>query len=210
MILSIINNKGGVGKSTLCCNLAVSHANQNRKVILLDCDKQKTSTNWCIKRKNNDLIPPIPYRTITNDIRETVKPLSMEYQKILIDTMGHDDTGMRAAMIISDIVLIPVKCNQVDLEQLPSLQKLIDKAKELNKKLQAKVVINIAPTFKGEDVISAQSFIMNYTNFPMLETIIFNRRIWADCMILGQGIEETKPNNIKANLELNQLIGELE
>jgi chromosome partitioning protein len=209
MILSIINNKGGVGKSTLCVNLAVSYANQNHKVILLDCDKQKTSTNWCIKRKQNNLIPPIPYSTITSDIRETVKPLSKEYQTILIDTMGHDDTGMRAAMIVSDIVLIPVKCNQVDLEQLPSLQKLIDKAKELNKKLQAKVVINAAPTFKGEDVISAQSFIKSYTNFTMLETIIFNRRIWADCMILGQGIEETKPNNIKANLELNQLIGEL-
>ena len=54
-VLSVVNQKGGVGKSTIACNLAVCAAKDGIKTILIDCDPQGSSMNFRATRKDDDL-----------------------------------------------------------------------------------------------------------------------------------------------------------
>ena len=85
MIVLIGGEKGGAGKSTIACNLAVFLACQEKDILLLDADPQKTSSTWTYRRNliTEQNLPKINSAEKTGDIYNTVIDLSKRYKFII-------------------------------------------------------------------------------------------------------------------------------
>ena len=114
MIISFLNQKGGVGKSTLARATAVEFAKNKWDVIVADMDtSQRTISNWAEKRKTNGIKPSIE----TGVYREAKTALKMESacNLLIIDGAAYADTHTKEIALKSHLVVIPTGVTEDDL-----------------------------------------------------------------------------------------------
>jgi len=208
------STKGGVGKSTLCANVAVALAEQAYDCMIVDADQQASITGWWADRK-------IDYPDKTKiwciqkylEIDTTLEDLSTRYQHVLVDVPGRSSEELRSALSVADIVIIPVKPSKFDMDSFHQMNILISKARGINKKMQCYAVINLAPTNpKGTEIEEARSVIALYPDVTQLQQNIFDRKCYRDSIALGLSVLELpeKSNSIKlAQNEIRALVKEV-
>ncbi len=113
-IVSLVSQKGGVGKTTVAMNLAVLAESRGYTTVVFDLDPQASITKWKDKRGEPppDVVPAQQGR---------LKTLIGMAQKqgahlAIIDTAGSADAAALAAAEVADLVLIPARPNGLDLE----------------------------------------------------------------------------------------------
>src|SRR6056300_981576 len=203
-IITIAQQKGGSGKTTLAANLAVSFSlRHNLKTAILDADPQGSLGKWFIQResklKDKNLI-----KMKTSSlwgVQYESNSLKDKTDMIIIDTPPKIDADGRPAIQIADLILIPVSPSQVDFWATESI---IDLAQREKKKIL--VVINRANA-KSRLLNEAKQFIskmkVNQSN-----TIIGNRQIFISSMGLGlSAIEKQKSG--KGSTEISSLASEV-
>lgn len=87
MIIAVVNEKGGSGKTTLSVNLACKLAQEGDDVLLIDADPQRSSEAFINIRTNADL--PLLFNSVTklgDGLAREVKSLASKYDSIVIDT----------------------------------------------------------------------------------------------------------------------------
>jgi hypothetical protein len=107
-----------------------------------------------------------------------VRQLRSKYQRIVIDVGGRDTSSLRAALTVSDIVVVPVLPATFDVWSLDPLQELIQEAREINTELRAIVVLNAADPF-GKDNDEAATIIREKDGFDYFPHPIVRRRRFA-------------------------------
>lgn len=109
----VASSKGGAGKSTIATNLAAHFALDGKRTILIDADRQKSSTHWCEKRATL----PSAVLPIDGIRRGWDKSLPADAQRAVIDApagaMADDLAGF---LELADAVLVPVNPSMIDLE----------------------------------------------------------------------------------------------
>jgi chromosome partitioning protein len=112
MIISLLNQKGGVGKTTLAVNLARYFQLKGEKILLVDSDSQGSAFNWH-ERNDGELLDMVCLSKTT--IYKDVQPFIDSYDKIFIDGVPQINTMSIATIRCSDIVLIPVTPSPYDI-----------------------------------------------------------------------------------------------
>lgn len=209
MIILIGSQKGGCGKSTLATNIAAALAVAGKDVMLVDADKQGSSSNWFLDRSENEALPQVHSVQKYDDVRASVIDLNKRYEYVIIDAAGRDSVELRTAMIVANIIVMPVRPSQFDLDTVPRMQEIYRDAKLLNPELKFFSVITMGPT---NPVINesqeAQAFFVNYPEITLLKTIIRERKIYRDAISgIGKGVVEM--NNDKAKKEIEDLLNEV-
>ena len=117
MIVTIGGIKGGSGKTTVATNLACIAAGQGADVLLVDADNQETAFDFTNARKaDNPAAPSYTCVKLTGaSVRTEVLKMTKKYDHIIIDAGGRDTTSQRAALSVSNILLIPCKPRSFDL-----------------------------------------------------------------------------------------------
>ena len=129
MILLFGGQKGGTGKSTIATNLATVFSQSEYDVLLIDGNpEQGTSANWASRRENLEL-SQVTCIEKSGNIKKSVEALAEKYDVIIIDTGGQDSQELRTAILIADIIITPVRPSQSDIETLPKMEELVEKAK---------------------------------------------------------------------------------
>lgn len=207
MIIVIGSQKGGVGKSTLAINIASWLALKSKDVVLVDADVQATSARWASDRQEVNL-PVIHSLQKYGDIKNTLKDLDKRYDFVVVDVAGKDSKELRTGMLAADILIVPFRPSQMDLDTIVHLDGVIDNVKDFNDSLKVYAVLNLSPTNPSiTEVDDAKEYLTEYPNFHLLKTIIRERKVYRDTVSLGKGVMDVKHE--KANIEINDLMNEV-
>ncbi|MFT8258050.1 MAG: AAA family ATPase [Candidatus Symbiodolus clandestinus] len=209
MIITLGNTKGGVGKTTLVVNIAIARALEGRDVWLIDADRQgtaQTAISIRTEAKRTSDISCVQYADGTI-LRSQVQQQANKFQDIIIDAGGRDSTALRAALVLSDILIVPFQPRSYDVWALDDIATLVDEARSVRDGLKAYAVLNCAdPGNTSSDNQEAKTAVASTPQFEYLDTPIRRRKFFANGAGQGLSVLELLPKNKKAIEELNTLI----
>ncbi len=210
MIITIANEKGGSGKSTLCLNLCVQLLLDKKNIAALDTDSQKSLEVFNNIRSETNL-PNFTLFNRTGNITDTLKQITDKYEYILIDTKGEHSKESQRVMLLSDWVLIPTTPSQLDTAVLLDMLERIRDIQALNENLKACIVMNRIPTIPTLKEKKALIDFINQNNANesvfLMDNILSERIAYKRSVSEGMGVMEYNDN--KAKNEWSQFYDEL-
>lgn len=203
MICSFLNQKGGVGKTTISINVAAYFAIQGKKVLLVDADKQSSSSTWAGLRETT------PFQVISiarDNLAKDVIEMSRDYDVTIIDGPPHAESIARACIIASDIVLIPIEPSGLSTWASELTVRQIQEAQILKENLKCGFVISrkIGNTVLGREIRAMAAEI----GIPIFDAAIEQRIAYAESLTMGQTIFEWSADSV-ASQEITTLTKEI-
>ena len=186
-VITVGNVKGGVGKSTLACNLAVEAAKAGMKVLLVDADTQQSSIDFRAARADQNGVPQFQAVALTkNTIHKDVNSFQ-DFDLVIIDAGGRDTAVFRSAVLAADLFLIPVLPSQYDIWATQGTVDTLEEAKPF-KDIKAYFVINqvIPNTTVAREALQA----IEEMNIPIMTTQIHARVAFKQSISEGKGVTE--------------------
>lgn len=212
MIITVGNTKGGVGKTTLAMNLAIARALAGRDVWLVDGDRQGTAQTAISIRAQAGHVPGIACATYPDGptLRAQVLQQAGKFDDVVIDAGGRDSSALRAALVLSDVLLVPFQPRSYDVWALSDIAALVDEARSVRDGLRAFAVLNCAdPGEQSSDNADAAAAVAEVPQFEYLPTPLRRRKAFANAAGEGMSVLEAKPKDGKAIAELQALINAL-
>jgi chromosome partitioning protein len=207
LVITICNSKGGVGKTTLAVNLAVALAYQSQDVLLVDADEQATALGFTQIRIEKQ--PERPRYTAVAlhgaAIHSQVQALQSRYAHVVIDVGGRDNKSLRAAIVASELVLIPAAPRSFDLWGVEQTRDVIRQARELHD-FKALAVLNGADA-SGSDNGAALEALAELEGIEVSPHSLVRRKAFPNSSTMGLSVlEYTDP---KAREEFKALFESL-
>lgn len=130
MIISLVNSKGGVGKSTLAGNLAGWLADHGQSVILADCDTQQSSSEWIV-----EALPDIQVVRLANAdaVLDELPVLAQEVDFVIADGPGSQTETSRALLMWADLAIMPCKASMFEARALDKNTAFVRQAQAIRK-----------------------------------------------------------------------------
>lgn len=211
MIFTVGGIKGGSGKSTLATNLTVWLVKQGHDVLLVDADEQETATKFTKWREHNtDGNSGYTATILTGDaVRQQVTRFKPKFDHIVIDTGGRDTTSQRAALFVSDALLVPFNPRSFDLWTVADVENLVREVRALKPEpLHVFSILNRADP-KGADNRDSAELLAESSVIEYLPPALVSRKSVSNAASSGLGVIEGNPADEKAVREMNQLFGNL-
>lgn len=212
MILTVGNTKGGVGKTTLAVNIAIARALQGREVWMIDGDRQGTAQTAISIRAEAGQLPGIACAQYTDGstLRAQVLQQKNKFDDIVIDAGGRDSSALRAALVLSDVLLVPFQPRSYDVWALQDIAELVEEARSVRDGLKVFAVLNGADA--GEHSIDNLEAAEAAASVPAIEYVnspIRRRKAFANAAASGLCVLELPSKDRKAIDELNSIVSML-
>lgn len=190
-IITIAQQKGGAGKTTMAAHLAVAWAaSGRRKVAVIDIDPQGSLTQWHKMRelRMGEGKTTLTFAAISGwRVRNEIDRLSRTHDLIIIDSPPHTDAEARTAIRAADLVVIPLQPSPMDVWATSATIQICKQ-----ERVPVKMVLNrVHPQAKLTEAISGNMVGLTANRFG-------NRVIFAGSMMQGYGVTEAQPNSLAA------------
>jgi chromosome partitioning protein len=203
LIISIVNQKGGVGKTTLAVNLAGGLAYRSLQVALVDTDPQGSVHQWNSLR-TEQAFEVLHKATLRG--KKDIGALVRRCDHIIIDTPPALGDSSLTAMRVADLLIIPVGPSPLDIWSSREILDLFTQASKRRRKLAGCLVITrrLPRTRIGREAREALSF----AAVPVLKSEIFQRVGYVEAMITGQTVMQQGARS-EARQEIERLCDEI-
>jgi chromosome partitioning protein len=204
MIIGLLNQKGGVGKTTLAVNLAAALTLHGGRVLLIDADPQGSALDWAAAREGDPLFAVVGLPRPT--VHKEIAVVAQGYDHVVIDGPPRVTDLARSAIMASDVVMIPVQPSPYDIWAADEVAKLIAEARVYKENLKSIFAVNrkIANIAIGRDIGEA----LAAYQVPVLKASITQRVVFAEAVAQGKSIFEIDPNG-PAALEMLAVLDEI-
>ncbi|MDJ0447379.1 ParA family partition ATPase [Methylocystis sp. JR02] len=207
MIVALLNQKGGVGKTTLALHLAGEWAGRGKRVTLIDADPQGSALDWSQQRARENGVRLFGVVGLARDTLHREAPeLARDADFIVIDGPPRIAGLMRSALLAADLVLIPVQPSPFDGWASAEMLALVAEARIYRPALAARFVLNRC----GARTIIARETAETLADHdpPVLSTTIGQRVVFADAAQSGRLASEIDPDS-QAAREIAALAAEI-
>ena len=203
LVITVAQQKGGTGKTTLAANIAAALAPE-RRVVLLDIDPQRTLTRWHALRMARATPPSaLDFSDVAGwRLAAELDRLRRSHDVVVIDSPPQVDTDAKLAVRRADIVLVPVQPSPPDVWAAEAMLKLA-----AGEGRPARLVLNRVPVASRlRDMVRAD---IVARGLPALRAELGNRTGFALAFAEGLGVVEAEPRSAAAD-ELRALLAELQ
>jgi chromosome partitioning protein len=194
-VITVAQQKGGSGKTTLIVNLAVAYLRAGHRVALLDTDPQGSLGRWFMARRESGAADGLEFTTSSAwGVSYECEKLRRAADFVLIDTPPKVDADLRPALREADVVLVPVASSHVDLW---ATEGVLDLAKREEKR--AVIVMNRvrAGTRLGAEVSEAAAAL----EADVAVAGLANRVTYAETLGRGQSAQESGHRAARAEVQ---------
>lgn len=140
-VYAVVNTKGGVGKTTTAVHLATMLA-RTSKTLLIDGDPQASAASWAAWRRDNEHATSPTTTCLTGKaILSEGKGLLAGFAHTVVDAGGRDSAGLRAALLLANVAIIPVGASNLDAAAMTDLLEIVELAREYNPSLDVRVLL---------------------------------------------------------------------
>jgi chromosome partitioning protein len=206
MILAVVNQKGGTGKSTVATNIAACFAAEGREVLLIDADPQHTALDWRADRPDNQPLLQTIGLPIRN-LHQELEPFRRKYEVIIIDGGGRITTTARAAVMVSDFLIVPILPSKPDLLSTQDFFREVINEVTAVKDIQGAILINQVQT--GTLINREVREHLKELHYPIFDTVLHLYVAYKEAMAAGLSVIEYDPKS-KAAQEMAAFFHELE
>ena len=202
-IITLANQKGGCGKSTIVINLALRLAQEGNRVVLLDTDPQRSSFDTIKVRKHR----PIRVVAARKNLYQNLQKFENQYDYAIIDTPPHIEEVVSTSILSSDMVIIPVQDSPLDIRSTRKTVELIGQAKKLNPQLKEYFLLcRVQPRTLLTKELS--EVLKERYEIEVLNSHISNRVAYKQSLIYGMGVSEFSQPDLAVD-EISALVNEI-
>jgi chromosome partitioning protein len=203
-VIGFLNQKGGVGKTTLAVHVADVLARRGNRTLLVDADPQGSALDWAASRQTDPLFPVagLPRASIHKEL----PTLALGFDYSVIDGPPRVYDVAKSAIMACDLIVIPVQPSPYDVWAAKEIMDQLREVAIYKPTLQSVFAINrkIVNTALGRDVAQA----LHEYPIPVLRTAICQRVAFAESATKGQTVFDTDPDS-PACQELAALVDDI-
>lgn len=205
-ILSVINEKGGSGKSTVATNLATALHRAGRRVVLVDADPQGTARDWRDASPEGADLPPVVGIDRANMLQSSLKTLAGN-DVLVIDAPAKANEMAQAIVGASHVALIVIQPSGADLWASAATVRMIKSKLALGGAIDAAFLVNRASQFTrlSKEVTTGD---WNEYGLDQLDATLGNRVAFAQALTDGLSVYDLADGQAKA--EIDFVVKELE
>jgi chromosome partitioning protein len=203
MIISFVNQKGGVGKTTTAINLAASLKRRNKELLFIDADPQGSATRWHAVESNNAfevMHHPDPIN------KEDIEALSQDYDYVVIDAPPAISEITKSILDVSELSIIPLSPSSLDIWSCKGTLEMIEESRPQNPDMDVKLLINrkIPGTRLGREARAS----LDIFDMDVMDSELCQRVAFIEAMTSGVSVMQYAPGS-KAADEVEQLCDEI-
>jgi len=144
-IITVANQKGGCGKTTITMQLGGALGRRGHRTLIVDADPQGTASRWAASAPDDKLFPAtvVSLAATGRALHREVRKLISDYEYVVIDCPpAVESQAPQSALLISDLVLIPIIPSPPDLWASVGIKELILNSLTVNEGLRSRIVLN--------------------------------------------------------------------
>ncbi len=209
-IITVCNQKGGPGKTTLSMHLAGSLARRGQKVLVVDADPQGTATRWAASADDGSPFPAsvVGLSAASTKVHREVKKFVDDYQFIIIDCPPAADSPVpQSALLIADLALVPIIPSPLDMWAAVGIRHVIENVSDINEDLKARLVINQCQP--NTNLAKEALEVLPEFGIDMCRTYIHQRQAYRQAAVYGQTVHDLGSKAAPAIEEVEALTDEV-
>jgi chromosome partitioning protein len=192
LTIAVSSLKGGVGKSTIALNLATCLHSAGHRAILIDTDPQGTCRMWAAKAAEVEHEGPPVVAMDGKTLRRDLARVSKGFDVAIIDCPPRMGSEARAAMLASDLVVMPVIPGAADVWALQETIGVFDEAKQMRDELRAVVVLNRA---ERTTLTKLAMGALDALDVEVLDVMLKSRVAYGEATLAGLGVVDYAPES---------------
>lgn len=194
-VISFLNPKGGSGKTTAVINVSSAMARIGFKIAVVDTDPQMSLTNWS---KSGSATFDVFTASSEKDVYGIRKDLA-DYDFVIVDGAGSLSVITSAAVMVSDLVIIPVTPSPLDFSAAGSVVTVLE-AQAYSRKVEARFLIT--RKIDQATMLSVLKESIKDTGVKSFRTAITQRQIYVKSILDGDSVFESKDGSAKGEIEI--------